>query len=312
MGAAASDQPSFAMRYMGFTTLGGGILLAAYASRERSREVRLGIMAGLALGLLVLWYFLPDLGLLSNNLGPEMMTGIRTQMPNWQDGDVLLMRSVVPEADFLKTTIPVANRPAVERVGYATVATLYPDSRRRPVVLLSYSQYRSDTLWTPTGQVCQPDLEKYYDDELANRVFGYKRYWIAGLTPRTRGTNSEFNSRLFLACTLMWMADQRGGWDLNITRNRGKSGEPEHYVSVPAHVLATQKVDGLTANFEATDFGLGVHLVHLKEPSGVRIFTLGVLSAAVSPNAYIMVPVEITSPSLSSLPKMKDDSDGMK
>jgi hypothetical protein len=318
MGAAISDQPSFATRYLGFTTLGGAILLVAYASRERTREARLGIMGGLALALLVLGFF-PDysagVGLFGNERGPEMMQNMRTQLnePTWQEGDVLLMRSALPEVDFLKTAIPEANRSAVERVGYAPVATLFPDSRRRPVVLLTYSQYRTEKLHPGVGKDCPADLEKYYDDEFAKRVFSYKRYWLAGLTPRQPGRKSEFNSNLYLACTLLWIADH-GDWDLSIARNRGKSGEPEHYVSVPAHVPTTLNVDGLTDNVEANDYGLYVHLARPKQPSG--IFTLGVLSAALSPNAYVVVPIEFTTqyptPSVTLVPKSKENPDATK
>ncbi len=226
MGTAASNQPSFATRFMGFTTLGGAILLAAFASRERTREARLGIIGGLALGILVLGFF-PDysagVGLFGNDRGPEMMQLMRTQFdlpaekPTWQEGDVILMRSALPEVDFVKSSIPEKNREAVKRVGYAPVATLYPDSRHRPIILLTYSQYRSETLRPGVGKYCQADLEKYYDDQLAKEVSRYNRYWIAGLTPRAPGRKSEFNSPLYLACTVLWLAD-RSDWDLTLAR----------------------------------------------------------------------------------------------
>jgi uncharacterized membrane protein len=318
IGVAVSEQPSFATRYLGFTTLGVAILLAAYASQERTREARLGMMGALALGLLILGFF-PDfsagVGLFGNERGPEMMQNIRTQLnePPWQDGDVLLMRSALPEVDFLKTAIPEENRAAVQRAGFAPVATLFPDSRRRPVILLTYSQYRTDKLHPGVGKDCKADLEKYYDDEFAKTVFSHKRYWLAGLTPRQSGRKSEYNSNLYLACTLLWIAD-RGDWDLSIARNRGKSGEPEHYVLVPANVPTTLNVDGLTDNVEANDYGLFVHLARPKEPSG--IFTLGVLSTALNPNAHIVVPVEFTTqfptPSLAVAPKSKENPDGAK
>ena len=48
---AYADQPIFISRYLSYTTLGGAILLAYWATRDRSREVRLGVSAAVVLSV---------------------------------------------------------------------------------------------------------------------------------------------------------------------------------------------------------------------------------------------------------------------
>jgi hypothetical protein len=152
----------FVTRNMTYTTIGAAVLLAYYATRDGSREVRLGIAGAVAVALLLLGFW-PDWstgkGLFSSSyaLGvmgtPEGTGGLAgTDMAKiWQDHDVVLMRPAQIEADFLKTEIPEANRTQVERALLAPLTLLYSDSKHKPVIALTYSEYRNEKVKTPAG-----------------------------------------------------------------------------------------------------------------------------------------------------------------
>ena len=108
----AAGQPMYLGRYLSYTMLGGAILLAHWATRDRSREIRLGLSATLALTMLLL-------GLTSwitDRTGLTTLTGYTESrekivkkldepnaqgQPPWQKGDVVLVRSSLLEADLL-------------------------------------------------------------------------------------------------------------------------------------------------------------------------------------------------------------------
>ncbi len=78
-------------------------------------------------------------------------------------------------------------------------------------------------------------------------------------------------------------------------------------------------MDGLTDNFEGTDFGVYVHLARPKERSGIftlGALSLGVLSTSLSPNAQFMVPIEFATEyptqNVSYVPKAKENPDATK
>jgi hypothetical protein len=204
---------------------------------------------------------------------------------SWQEGDVILLRSPLPEADFLKTDVPTENRAAVERHLVAPLTTLYPDRVRKPVIPLTMSHYRDDKVRTTLGHLSDP--RKYYDDELAAELRKYKRYWMTGLAP-----NQAVNTPYFMACFLPWLADTLGT-DLMLSRNRGERGDPERYVEVPTHVRAGDFIEGLTGNVRPTDYVFHAHLARPKQPAGV--FTLGAIGLLPGPNAHVAVPAFLGS-----------------
>ncbi len=285
--AYATAQSIFQTRYLSYTTLGAAILLAYYATRERSREVRLGVAAVLCLTLLVLGFF-PEwgagVGLFGNNRAKDLADGLRVRMTSWREGDVLLMRAGLAESDWLANDIPAAARPEVERAVLAPLTTLYVDAVHRPVLPLTLSHYRNKTVHPLAGEYCRPG--DYYDAAFADRVRQYERYWLTGLAP-----GQDFTTPYYLACVLPWLADTLG-WDVVVARNRGESGNPERYVEVPTDVKPDDDIDGLTYNTKRDDFVVFVHLARPRQPRGV--YMLGALGLAPLPNAYVTVPVMLS------------------
>jgi hypothetical protein len=280
----------FSTRYLSFTTLGAAVLLAYYATRERSREARLAVAAVLGLALLVAGYW-PEwsagVGLFSSPRGRDVAVNLQKSMDkSWKPGDVLLMRSGLWEADLLRTAVPAENRAAVERAALAPLTTLYPDSTSRPVVLLPLSAYRSKQAREYAGAACRDDLDAYYDEAFAAQLRRYQRYWMTGLAP-----TPTYNSPRYLACFLPYLADTRGR-DVSIARDRGNPGDPERYVIVPHHLpedLVAEllqdptlpdpfalylfdhtgdrdDIKGLTSDYKLSDFPFFVHLARPVEP----------------------------------------------
>jgi 4-amino-4-deoxy-L-arabinose transferase-like glycosyltransferase len=265
--AYVTAQSIFVTPFLSFTTLGAALLLAYYATREPSREVRLGVSVSLAVAMLVMGFWPSWFG----GVGVQSITRPQVFMADvthpdkgldtsWREGDVILVRSGLLEADFVRTAIPAATRSEVERVMVAPLTTLYPDTRRRPVIPLTRSLYRSDSVATLFGPLCKEDARAYYDRELADQLKGYKRFWMTGLanTPHP-------NDPVFLACFLPWLAEALDR-DLEISRNRGTRGDPERYVAIPRGLSQKpdEPIDGLTENVRSTDFNVFVHLVKEK------------------------------------------------
>ena len=273
--AYASAQSIFQTRYLGFTGLGGAILLAYFATRDPSREVRLGVAAVLGLALLVLGFF-PDYGAgvglfsspardatpkeivaaLAKNLSDKPAE--EGQPARWQEGDVLLVRAGLAEADFLRGGhIPEENREAVKRAVLAPLSTLYADAFRRPVVPLSLSHFRSPTNKTQAGDHFDPAT--YYDEALAAELRQYKRFRVTGIAP-----NQRFISRPYLACLVPWLADVLGK-ELVVARNRDE-GSPDRYLTVKPGTRPEDEIAGLTkeGTFQPGDFGTFVHMVRPK------------------------------------------------
>jgi hypothetical protein len=262
----------FFTRYLTYTTLGGAILLAYYATRDGSREVRLGVAGALALGLLVvgLW---PNLstgaGLFSSPKAQQVM-GVPGQPPPydggvagtamdgvWKDGDVILMRSGLVESDFLRTEIPEKARPQVERVMVAPLTLLYPDSSQKPVIPLTLSGYHNEKIRTFAGD--KVDLARYYDAAFAERLKKYERYWMTGVV-----TNEMPNSWYYLTCVVPWMADHLDRGDLVVARNR--TDRAERYVLVRVGLGPDEPIKGLTEGRQEDDFKKELHIVRRPDP----------------------------------------------
>ena len=104
--AQFSHQALFLSQYLSYTTLGGAILLAYWATRDPSRDVRLGLSLALAVTLF-LWSFTPpgwhSRGLYSSSSTRETVEHLRSldEQGRWLPGDVVLLRPNFPEADLL-------------------------------------------------------------------------------------------------------------------------------------------------------------------------------------------------------------------
>jgi hypothetical protein len=258
----------FATRNMTYTTLGAAVLLAYYATRDGSREVRLGVAGAVAVSLLLLGFWpswgtgqglfsspkalevmgTPDIG---GGLAGQDMTKI------WKDHDVVLMRPALVEADFLKTEIPEANRPQVERALVAPLTLLYPDSRHKPVIALTFSEYRNEKVKTPAGD--QVDLSAFYDAAFAERLKQYDRYWMTGVAP-----TEHPNTWQYLACVVPWMADHLDRGDLVVSRQRTEPAE--RYVTVKPGLGPDEPIKGLTEERQRGDFDNPLHIVRRPNP----------------------------------------------
>jgi hypothetical protein len=265
-------------RYLTYTTLGAAILLAYVATRDRSREVRLGVAAAVAVALLVFGYFeqwsLGGADLYSSPFAKDIagslantdmngspgqagkwvdgnvtwkpsaaVWGMEVSVPEWEWGDVVLLRAGLPEADFIRTDIPAETRPQVERVLLAPLTTLYPDRTHKPIILLSYSQYRSSKVKTDGGE--KAPLNEFYDAEFAAGLKKYHRFWMTGVGPSRRP-----NTWQYLGCFLPWLATALDRDDLLFARSRGDRDTPGHYVPLKPNLGPDEPIKGLTTSAE--------------------------------------------------------------
>jgi len=267
----------FTTRALTYTTIGAAILLAYYATRDGAREVRLALVGVLALGLLLFafWssmsrgYRLESNGLAQGIMGypdrpdanwglagTSMNKGTDGRPPSWQDGDVVLLRSGLIEADFLRTEIPEANRPQVERAILAPLTLLYPDSTHKPVIALTYSEYRNEKIKTSAGNQEQVKLDAFYNQALAERLKKYQRYWMTGLT-------NPPNTSMYLACVVPWMANHLDMGDLVLSRS--KRDKSQHYVIVKPGISLQEPIKGLTEDVLREDFDNTLHIVRTRQ-----------------------------------------------
>ncbi len=266
---------TFVTKNLTYTTLGGAVLLAYYATRDGSREVRLGVAGAVAVGLLLLCFW-PDWsagnGLFSNGraleimgtpdgtgglAGTDMNKDTDTKKAIWKPGDVVLMRPGLVEADFLHSEIPEANRPQVERVLVAPLTLLYPDSSHKPVIALTYSEYRNENVKTAAGGLV--DVSGFYDAALADRLKHYDRYWMTGMAPTPTA-----NSWQYLACAVPWMADHLDRGELVVSRMR--KDPAERYVTVKPGLRIDEPIKGLTEDRQRGDFDNPLHIVRRPNP----------------------------------------------
>src|SRR5262249_35753640 len=132
-------------RYLSYTTLGGAILLAYWATRDRSRDARLGLSLALAVTLF-LWSFTPPSwqgrGLYSSAAARDVVEALNglDEKGRWQPGDVVLYRPTMPEADLLPDRIPAASRPEVEKALLAPLTTLYVPTQPKQAAIPGQSQ----------------------------------------------------------------------------------------------------------------------------------------------------------------------------
>jgi hypothetical protein len=275
----ALAQSIYTTRFLTYTTMGAAILLAYYATRDPSREVRLGVAGVVALALLAFgfserWSLGDGEGLprlFSSDQAKSIMVGQTSEgaLPGsgmakvWKQGDVVLMRPGLIESDFLRTDIPEANRPQVERAMLAPLTLLYPDSTNKPVIALTLSQYRSKRLKTAAAD--HAPLTDYYDADLVAKLKRYNRYWMTGVGP-----GGAPNSPLYLACLVPWMATALDRGDLLLARERSEPAE--HYITVKPNLGPDEPIKGLAPKPDAPvedlkpeDFKNFVHIVKPKD-----------------------------------------------
>lgn len=282
------DQPVFLSRFLSYTTLGGVLLLAYWASRDRSRDVRLGMALALAVTLLV-WGFTPTTwqqrGLYSSPAGRGMVDAVNKldESGKWQPGDVLLYRPTLIEADLLPDRVAAAVRPHVERALLAPLSTLYTGSSPKPVLTLSQSN-RFGKRHTRAGAAFP--AERFYNESLAHRLCGHGRFWLC-TDPLEDDQRHTSDQRDFLACFLPWLAESLQ-WDLQVARQREKA---DRYFDVPTGVRPDDYVAGLSDS-KASDFAR-LFLVKRKQPRG--IFLLGLLTAAPQLNPHVTIPAWVAT-----------------
>jgi 4-amino-4-deoxy-L-arabinose transferase-like glycosyltransferase len=279
MAAQWWDPSLFLSRYLSYTTLGGAILLAYWATRDQSRDARLGLSLALALTLF-LWSFTPPTwqgrGLYSSASARDMVETL--DRSRWQPGDVVLYRPTLPEANLLPDRVPAASRPQVEKALLAPLATLYAPANPKPVIVLSQS-HRFGNRATRQGQHYEP--ERFYNDTLAAQLRRYNRFWLC-TDPLEDDQRTYGDQRDYIACLLPWLANALQ-WDLQVARRREG---PERYFEVPTDIRPTDHAAGLSDS-RPQDFARAV-LVRRKQPKG--IFSLGALGAAAAPYGHVTVP----------------------
>jgi hypothetical protein len=259
----------FVTRNLTYTSIGAAVLLAYYATRDGSREVRLGVSGAVAVGLLLLGFWSSwsaGQGLFSSPKAleimgtPDIKGGLAGEDMNkiWKPGDVVLMRPALIEADFLRTEVPEASRPQVERALVAPLTLLYPDSSHKPVIPLTLSQYRSEKVKTPAGD--QVDLAAFYDAAFTERLKQYDRFWMTGVAP-----TATPNSWQYLSGIVPWMADHLERGELVLSRQR--SDPAERYVTVKPGLGLDEPIKGLTEDRQRGDFDNPLHIVRRPSPS---------------------------------------------
>jgi hypothetical protein len=267
--------PIYLSSSLSYTTLGGVILLAYWATRERARDIRLGITLAVVVTV-GLW------GLLSVSRGVGLLSPVPAQVTmqqidelekkgSWRANDVLLVRGTSLEADLLPDGLPSATRAQVTGVLLAPYTTLYVSQKPRPIILLSKSQFRSPTMHTEAGE--KYDTKRLYNEALAARLRKYDQYWLV--------TGDDPDRKEFFGCVLPWLADAVG-WDLYVARNRQPR---ERYFDVSTGSAPSDYLEGLT-NAEKTDFTSRSDLVRVQKrrpPWAYRLGALGGPGGALHP-----------------------------
>ncbi len=258
--AFSLGQALYLSRYLSYTTLAGAILLAYWATRERVRDMRLGVSAAVVLTVL-LWgrtTWPVAGGLVSpvpaqltmeqiDMLEAERVENDEVRPASWKPNDVLLVRSGFLEADFLPDELPAETRRHVHGVLLSPYTTLYVSKHAHPIIVLSKSQFRNKDLHTVAGE--KYDAAKRYNPALAEQLSRYNQFWIA--------SNNDGDRNEFMACFLPWLADSLGT-DLTVARARPE--KKERYFEVLAGSGESDYLEGLS-NAEKKDFR---HLVRVQ------------------------------------------------
>jgi hypothetical protein len=260
--AYAAAEAILVSRFLSYTSLGGMLILAYWATRERSRDVRLAVSAAAVLATFLMGFLGISHGFrLNDGSVARKLSKDIDELQSFGKGDVVLLRSPLMEADFLYDEVPEQNRRHVEGAIKASLTTLYVPEKPVRIFLLTKSHQVPD--WTvagqpcrtAAGQLCQP--EHFYTKELGKELRKCpNQFWIAN------DDVPEFGK--FLACFLPWLADQ-AGYDLTVARNRPRE-RADRYFTV--HTGTSEKdtfLDGLT-NQKPKDFDTYLIRVRRSQP----------------------------------------------
>jgi hypothetical protein len=236
-------------RFMSYTSLGGVILLAYWATRNGAREVRLGVAAAVALAMLFWGYtdWSKGSGLMSPGDSRTFMA-VLDQLSaegRWKERDALLVRPAVVEAFLLPDRIPQATRNRVEGAILSPYTTLYVNETPKPVFCLGLSLFRGERFAERAGAFYQPqDAE---EAALAARLQPYTGFFIH---------SGDAGRQAFMARLVPWLANAKDA-DLKVARHR--SADEERYFTVKKQSQLGETIDGLSDS-QASDFSFLVRV----------------------------------------------------
>jgi hypothetical protein len=309
--AYTAGEGIFYTRYLSYTTLGGLLILAYYTTRERTRDVRLGVSAAVAVALFLM-------GLTPWGHGERLQTPASAHLAvtdlnavsdqSWQTGDIILLRSGTVESDFAPSEFPEENRQQVARALAAPLTTLYAPNRAARIIVLSNSQNNKEGVSVGGGEHFNPDL--VYNADLGRRLReSDHQFWIVD----EFGLDAPQEFGKYLTCLLPWLADQVGR-DLYVARNRDRNS-PDRYFTVQTDWRPHDFVDGLT-NGQKDDFKTRVVRVQRLRPRLPRVVTnVGALSATPLDANPVMVTAaawlltQDRTPRLASAPEAASTAD---
>lgn len=303
--AYTAGEGIFYTRYLSYTTLGGLLVLAYYTTRERTRDIRLGVSAAVAVALFLM-------GLTPWGHGERLQTPAAAHLAvtdlnavsdqSWQTGDVVLLRSGTVESDFAPSEFPEESRQQVARALAAPLTTLYAPNRAARVIVLSNSQNNKEGVSVGAGEHFNPD--PVYTADLGRRLRETDhQFWIVD----EFGLDAPQEFGKYLTGLLPWLADQVG-WDLKVARNRDRNS-PDRYFTVQTDWRPHDFVDGLT-NGQKDDFKTRIVRVQRLHPRLPPVVTnVGALSATpldanpVTATAAAWLLTQDRTPRLTSAPE---------
>jgi hypothetical protein len=221
--------------FMSYTSLGGVILLAYWATRNGAREVRLGVAAAVALAMLFWGYTDWSKGYGLNSAGDSrVFMAVLDQLSTegrWKEKDALLVRPATLEAYLLPDRLPQATRARVEGAILSPYTTLYVNETPKPVICLGLSLFRSERFAERTDGYYQPgDAD---EAALAARLQPYTGFFIH---------SGDQGRQTFMARFVPWLANVKDA-DLKVARKRS---EEERYFTVRKQSKLGETIDGLS------------------------------------------------------------------
>lgn len=197
-------KPILLSRYLTYVGLGGVILLAYGATRDREWFVRLPLTAALVLVTFAWGFRRESLGYglwTEERYGKAVVEQLDALVAQGQvrDGDAVLFRPRFLEGDLLPSDVPSESRVAVEGVLRAQLTTLYAPRDRLPILVLSFSQRRGAEMYAVAGR--HDDPNSFYTPALAAELRRYRRLWVV---------SHPWYRDLFLQCFLGWLREASG------------------------------------------------------------------------------------------------------
>jgi hypothetical protein len=221
---------------MCYTSLGGVILLAYWATRNGAREVRLGVAAAVALAMLFWGYTDWSKGDGLTSVGDARnFVAVLDQLSTegrWKEKDALLVRPAVPEAYLLPDRIPQATRARVEGAILSPYTTLYVNEKPKPVLCLGLALFSSERFAERAGAYYEP--QDANEAELATRLQPYTGFFIH---------SGDTGRQAFMARFVPWLANAKDA-DLKVARKR--SADEERYFVVPRGSRLGETLNGLS------------------------------------------------------------------